>query len=164
MGENGAGKSTLIKIVTGVQPADSGRLLARRRRSVSFGEPARGAWRAGIGVVHQERNVVREFSVGENIALSGMPRRLGPRRLARRLARGASAASRCSTSTSTRGRPMRDLSAAQTQLVEIARGLYREAKVLLLDEPTASLSVDEAERLYKVVRQLQLGGHARSCS
>jgi ribose transport system ATP-binding protein len=56
--------------------------------------------------------------------------------------------------------PMRDLSAAQTQLVEIARGLYREAKVLLLDEPTASLSVDEAERLYKVVRQLSAEGTA----
>ena len=114
---------------------------------------------AGIGVVHQERNVVREFSVGENIALSGMPRRLGrvdwPAvwREARRCLEMLDLDIDPRT-------PMRDLSAAQTQLVEIARGLYREAKVLLLDEPTASLSVDEAERLYKVVRQLSSEGTA----
>ncbi len=76
MGENGAGKSTLIKIVTGVQPADSRHGCCSPARTVSFANPLE-AMAAGIGVVHQERNVVREFSVGENIALSGMPRRLG---------------------------------------------------------------------------------------
>ena len=157
MGENGAGKSTLIKIVTGVQPADSGVLLLDGE-AVSFSNPLE-AMKAGVGVVHQERNVVRGFTVGENIALSGMPRRFG------RVDWPAvwREAKRCldllELDIDPRT-PMRDLSAAQTQLVEIARGLYRDARVLLLDEPTASLSVDEAERLYQVVHQLSAKGTA----
>jgi ribose transport system ATP-binding protein len=157
MGENGAGKSTLIKIVTGVQTADSGVLLLNGE-PVAFSNPLE-AMAAGVGVVHQERNVVREFSVGENIALSGMPRRAG------RVDWPAvwREAKRCLEMLGLDidpRTPMRDLSAAQTQLVEIARGLYREAKVLLLDEPTASLSVDEADRLYTVVHQLAAKGTA----
>ncbi|WP_407358774.1 sugar ABC transporter ATP-binding protein [Microbacterium sp. LTA6] len=157
MGENGAGKSTLIKIVTGVQGADSGELLLGGE-PVSFANPLE-ALSAGIGVVHQERNVVREFTVGENIALSAMPRRGGIvdwRRVWRE-------AKRCLDMLDLEidpRTPMRELSAAQIQLVEIARGLYRSAKVLLLDEPTASLSNDEAERLYRVVGQLSSEGTA----
>ncbi|GAA4358424.1 sugar ABC transporter ATP-binding protein [Microbacterium rhizosphaerae] len=157
MGENGAGKSTLIKIVTGVQPADQGAMLLHGT-SVSFSNPLE-SMDAGIGVVHQERNVVRDFTVGENIALSAMPRRAGridwPAvwREARRCLEMLDLDLDPRT-------PMRDLSAAQTQLVEIARGLYRRATVLLLDEPTASLSNDEADRLYTVVHQLAEQGTA----
>jgi ribose transport system ATP-binding protein len=157
MGENGAGKSTLIKVVTGVQPADSGVMLLHGA-PVTFSNPLE-SMDAGIGVVHQERNVVRDFTVGENIALSSMPRRAG------RIDWPAvwREATRCLEMLDLDldpRTPMRDLSAAQTQLVEIARGLYRRATVLLLDEPTASLSNDEADRLYKVVHQLAEQGTA----
>lgn len=157
MGENGAGKSTLIKIVTGVQPADSGTLLLNGE-PVSFSNPLE-SMAAGVGVVHQERNVVREFTVGENIAISGMPRR-GARVDWAAVWREAKRCLDLLDLNIDPRTPMRDLSAAQTQLVEIARGLYRDARLLLLDEPTASLSVDEAERLYKVVHQLAAKGTA----
>lgn len=157
MGENGAGKSTLIKIVTGVQSADSGRLLLGGQ-PVSFANPLE-ALSAGVGVVHQERNVVREFTVGENIALSAMPRRSGLVDWAEVWREARRCLDMLDLDIDPRT-PMRELSAAQTQLVEIARGLYRSAKVLLLDEPTASLSNDEAERLYRVVGQLRSEGTA----
>lgn len=157
MGENGAGKSTLIKIVTGVQGADSGQLLLGGR-AVSFANPQE-ALSAGIGVVHQERNVVREFTVGENIALSSMPRRGGVVDWKQVWREAKRCLDMLDLDVDPRT-PMRELSAAQIQLVEIARGLYRSAQVLLLDEPTASLSNDEAERLYRVVGQLSTEGTA----
>ena len=157
MGENGAGKSTLIKIVTGVQGADSGQLLLGGE-PVSFATPLE-ALSAGIGVVHQERNVVREFTVGENIALSSMPRRAGLVDWAQVWREAKRCLDMLDLDIDPRA-PIRELSAAQIQLVEIARGLYRSAKVLLLDEPTASLSNDEAERLYRVVGQLSAEGTA----
>lgn len=157
MGENGAGKSTLIKIVTGIDQADSGTIRI-------FGEDANfartmEAMDAGIGVVHQERNVVRGFTVGENICLSRLPRR-GP------LVDWAQVrveAKRCLQMLDLDldpNTPMMKLSAAQTQLVEIARGLYTETRVLLLDEPTASISVDEAQRLFRVIERLKAEGTA----
>lgn len=157
MGENGAGKSTLIKIVTGVQPADSGELLLDGR-PVSFSNPLE-AMHAGVGVVHQERNVIREFTVGENIVLSGVPRRFGRVDWPTVWREAERCLGLLNLDIDPRT-PMRELSAAQTQLVEIARGLHRDATVLLLDEPTASLSVDEAERLYQVVHQLSEKGTA----
>lgn len=157
MGENGAGKSTLIKIVTGVQGADSGQLLLDGK-SVSFANPL-DALNAGIGVVHQERNVVREFTVGENIALSAMPRRAGIVDWPQVWREAKRCLDMLDLDIDPRT-PMRELSAAQIQLVEIARGLSRSAKVLLLDEPTASLSNDEADRLYRVVGQLRSEGTA----
>ncbi|UNK71479.1 sugar ABC transporter ATP-binding protein [Microbacterium sp. H1-D42] len=157
MGENGAGKSTLIKIVTGVQPADSGELVLAGD-TVSFANPLE-AMQAGVGVVHQERNVIREFTVGENIVLSQMPRRLGRVDWPTVWREAQRCLDLLHLDIDPRT-PMRDLSAAQTQLVEIARGLHREATVLLLDEPTASLSVDEADRLYRVVHDLSEKGTA----
>ncbi|MCU1585254.1 MAG: transporter permease [Microbacteriaceae bacterium] len=157
LGENGAGKSTLIKILTGVHRADDGTIaIDGRDREIS--SPIE-AMAAGIGVVHQERNVVPEFTVGENIVLSRMPRRAG--RVDWNTVR--SEAKRClalldlSIDPDT---PMTRLSAAQTQLVEIARGLYTETNVLLLDEPTASISANEADRLFTVVRRLREQGKA----
>ncbi|MDQ0727683.1 sugar ABC transporter ATP-binding protein [Microbacterium sp. W4I20] len=157
MGENGAGKSTLIKIVTGVQGADSGRMLLAGEE-VAFGNPQE-AMAAGVGVVHQERNVVREFTVGENIVLSALPRKGGRVDWRRVWVEAKRCLDMLDLNIDPRT-PMSELSAAQMQLVEIARGLYRSAQVLLLDEPTASLSKDEAERLYTVVHQLAAEGTA----
>ncbi|MBL1113044.1 sugar ABC transporter ATP-binding protein [Streptomyces sp. 110] len=155
LGENGAGKSTLIKVLTGVHAPDSGRLLWRggevRPRS-----PLE-ATRTGIGVVHQERNLIPGFSVAENITLQSPPSHRG---LIDRAAM-TDPALRCLGELGLDldpDRPVRELSVAQQQLVEIAKALYTESRVLLLDEPTASLSPREAERLFEVVRRLKARG------
>ncbi|MCS5498553.1 sugar ABC transporter ATP-binding protein [Cnuibacter physcomitrellae] len=157
LGENGAGKSTLIKALTGVHQPDSGRILVAGT-PLSLDSPA-DARDAGIGVVHQERNVIRGFTVGENIVLGRMPRRAGRidwsgvKREAARCLDMLDVDLDPST-------PISELSSAQMQLVEIARALYTETKVLLLDEPTASISAAEGDRLFGVVDRLREEGAA----
>ncbi len=162
LGENGAGKSTLIKIVTGVYQADRGRLLvddgAGGLTQVRFARP-QDAQRTGIGVVHQERNLIPEFSVAENIALQAVAARFGlvDRRAMRQLAH------RCLDQLDVHldvDQPVGALSVAQMQLVEIAKALAVDSTVLLLDEPTASLTDDEADRLFAVVRRLRDQDHS----
>ena len=157
LGENGAGKSTLVKLLTGVYRPDGG-TIALGDAEVHFGGPL-DALRAGIGVVHQERNLVPEFSIAENVVLHHLPHRFG---LVRRRKCGPrrGAAWTCSTSIWTWTPRSRTLSVAQAQLVEIAKALSLDNRVLLLDEPTASLTGDEADRLYAIVRKLTATGHA----
>jgi ribose transport system ATP-binding protein len=158
LGENGAGKSTLIKIMTGVLRPDGGRIVLADGSEAHFGGP-HDAQRAGIGVVHQERNLIPAFSVAENIALSAVPQRFGfvDRNAMRAIAH------RCLDRLQVEldvDRPVSSLSVAQMQLVEIAKALAVDTQVLLLDEPTASLTSDEADRLFAVVRALREHGHA----
>ncbi|MFC0545163.1 sugar ABC transporter ATP-binding protein [Kutzneria chonburiensis] len=158
LGENGAGKSTLIKIMTGVLRPDGGRIVLADGSEAHFGGP-HDAQRAGIGVVHQERNLIPAFSVAENIALSAVPQRFGfvDRNATRTIAR------RCLDQLQVEldvDRPVSSLSVAQMQLVEIAKALAVDTQVLLLDEPTASLTSDEADRLFAVMRALRDHGHA----
>ncbi|MEU9288549.1 sugar ABC transporter ATP-binding protein [Streptomyces sp. NPDC048275] len=151
LGENGAGKSTLIKVLTGVHTPDAGR-IAWRGEEVQLRSPLE-ATRTGIGVVHQERNLIPDFSVAENITLQSPPSRRG---LVDREAMNAPAL-RCLEELGLDldpNQPVRELSVARQQLVEIAKALYTESEVLLLDEPTASLSPQEAERLFDVVGRL----------
>ncbi|MEU8984377.1 sugar ABC transporter ATP-binding protein [Streptomyces sp. NPDC048309] len=151
LGENGAGKSTLIKVLTGVHAPDGGRLLlggseAHLRNPLD-------ATRAGIGVVHQERNLIPAFSVAENITLHKPPSRRG---LIDRAAM-TGPVERCLRDVGldlNPHTPVSELSVAQQQLVEIAKALHTDSRVLLLDEPTASLSPQEAERLFDVIRRL----------
>ncbi|MFE2734851.1 sugar ABC transporter ATP-binding protein [Streptomyces sp. NPDC059349] len=155
LGENGAGKSTLIKVITGVHAPDGGRLL-RDGKELQLRSPL-DATRAGIGVVHQERNLISGFSVAENITLQAPPSR---RCLIDRKAMTAPAL-HCLAELGLDldpHQPVHELSVAQQQLVEIAKALYTESRVLLLDEPTASLSPQEAERLFDVVRRLTARG------
>jgi len=157
MGENGAGKSTLIKIITGVHRPDAGRVLLDGN-PVEFREP-RAALSAGIGAVHQERNLIPRFSVGENILLERLPKRNGlvdyetvnreARRFLDLLDRGID----------TRVE-VRTLSVAQMQIVEIAKALSLEAGILLLDEPTASITGHETAALFAVLRKLRSDGVA----
>jgi ribose transport system ATP-binding protein len=157
LGENGAGKSTLIKLMTGVYRPDAGRMLVNGE-PVVFHAPL-DASRAGIGVVHQERNLVPAFSVGENIMLQRLPARgwLVDRETVRERA------SECLAQLDAEldpDAPVTGLSVAQRQLVEIAKALALESSVLLLDEPTASITPDEADRLFGVVRRLASQGKA----
>lgn len=137
LGENGAGKSTLIKVLTGVHSPDGGSLTWNGQQ-VHLRSPLE-ATRTGIGVVHQERNLIPGFSVAENITLQNPPSHRG---LVDREAMTAPALA-CLAELGVDldpQRPVRELSVAQQQLVEIAKALYTESRVLLLDEPTASLS------------------------
>ncbi|MFH8473959.1 sugar ABC transporter ATP-binding protein [Streptomyces sp. NPDC018000] len=155
LGENGAGKSTLIKVITGVHTPDGGR-LTWRGEEIRLRSPLE-ATHAGIGVVHQERNLIPDFSVAENITLQSPPSRRG---LVDRKAMTAPAL-HCLAELGLDidpHQPVRELSVAQQQLVEIAKALYTESRVLLLDEPTASLSPQESEHLFDVVRRLTARG------
>jgi ribose transport system ATP-binding protein len=157
LGENGAGKSTLIKIITGLYRPDGGSLTVAGDGVVLHS--ATDAVRAGIAVVHQERNLIPEFSVAENITLRGVPSRRG---LVDRKAMHANA-QRCLDLLGLDldlDAPVKGLSVAQTQLVEIAKALSTESRVLLLDEPTSALTLAEADRLFEIVGRLRDQGKA----
>jgi ribose transport system ATP-binding protein len=157
MGENGAGKSTLIKIVTGVYKPDSGRLLLDGQ-SVEFASP-RDALLSAIGAVHQERNLIPRFSVGENILLEHLPTRRAMVDYAE-VHRQARAVLDLLDRTIDTQAEVATLSVAQMQIVEIAKALSLEAKILLLDEPTASITDHEAAALFDVLRRLRTQGVA----
>lgn len=161
LGENGAGKSTLIKILTGVHLADTGIIDIASDGSdawhtVSITSPQDAA-AAGIGVVHQERNLVPAFSVAENIALQELPHRRGlvDRAAMRQLAADCLAQLDVDLDLDT---PVSQLSVAHMQLVEIAKALATKSRILLLDEPTSTLTPEEADRLYRVVAMLKQQG------
>ncbi|UVC07440.1 sugar ABC transporter ATP-binding protein [Rhizobium sp. TH2] len=157
MGENGAGKSTLIKIITGIHKQDSGSMTLDGQE-ISLASP-REAIRLGITAVHQERNLIPRFSIAENILLEQLPTRNGLVDFGRanREAREHLAKIGLDVDPAIE---VRHLSVAQMQMVEIAKALSHKAKVLLLDEPTASLTSAETETLFKLVRQLKMEGTA----
>ena len=157
LGENGAGKSTLIKIITGVYVADSGSMKVNGQEK-SFNNPIEST-EAGIAVVHQERNLIPEFSVEENITLHNPPLKFGiiDRAERTRLAKQALQTLGFEIDLNER---VRNLSVAQMQLVEIAKALVTNAKIILLDEPTASITGSETKKLFDVVRKLKDQGTA----
>jgi ribose transport system ATP-binding protein len=157
LGENGAGKSTLIKIITGVYRADSGTLMTNWQ--VHFFESPIEATRAGIAVVHQERNLIPDFTVEENITLHNPPMKFGiVNRVERtRLARQALATIGFDIDLNER---IKNLSVAQMQLVEIAKALVTNAQIILLDEPTASITNTETIKLFEIIKRLSSQGTA----
>ncbi len=157
MGENGAGKSTLIKIITGVHRPDSGKVVLDGRE-IELHSP-RDAIRYGISAVHQERNLIPRFSVAENIMLEQLPLRNGLVDYAAVNAEARKYLDMIGLPVDTRTE-VRRLSVAQMQIVEIAKALSHEAKVLLLDEPTASITESEALALFGLLRQLRDKGAA----
>jgi ribose transport system ATP-binding protein len=157
MGENGAGKSTLIKIVTGVYKPDSGRLLLDGQLA-EFASP-RDALAAAIGAVHQERNLIPRFSVGENIVLEHLPTKNGMIDYAEVERQARAYLDLLDRAIDTRAE-VATLSVAQMQLVEIAKALSLKAQLLLLDEPTASISGHEAAALFEILRRLKAQGVA----
>jgi ribose transport system ATP-binding protein len=153
LGENGAGKSTLIKVITGVYRQSAGTLVLDGH-PVAFGTP-REAMAAGVGVVHQERNLIPRFSVAENIHLEQLaphPLRAIDYAALNRSARRWLDELHLDIDPAT---PVSELSVARMQLVEIAKALSLQSRVLLLDEPTASLTGAEAETLFAILRRLR---------
>ena len=153
LGENGAGKSTLIKIITGVYRPDAGEMLLNGAPA-RFAGP-RDAIAAGIGVVHQERNLIPRFSVGENIGLEhlggGYLRAIDYDAIHSE-ARKWLDVLELDLDPRT---PVSQLNVAKVQLVEIAKALSLRSRILLLDEPTASLTPQEAQVLFRLLRKLR---------
>jgi ribose transport system ATP-binding protein len=157
IGENGAGKSTLIKVLTGVHRADRGTVTTGGQKR-HFESP-QAAIESGISAVFQERNLVPDFSVAENLFLHKPPRRVGFLNYDRLYADAGIWLARVGLALHPETRAG-DLSVAQGQLVEIARALALEARVLLLDEPTASITEREAGVLFERLRELRDAGSA----
>lgn len=155
LGENGAGKSTLMKILAGVQTPDTG-TIRMNGREISIRSVEEGLGH-GIALIHQELNLATNLSVGANIFLGREPSTFGfihEREIATR-ARHYLDKVGLELSPSTL---VGDLAIGQQQLVEIAKALSTDAKVLIMDEPSSSLSLQETERLFEVVKDLRSGG------
>ena len=159
VGENGAGKSTLMKILAGVEKADSG-ILELDGASYAPGDVA-AAQRLGVVLIHQELNLAENLDVAGNIFLGREPRRGGPLGLIGRsiYAEAGAIVGRLVLDASPRT-PVDQLSIGQQQLVEIARALSLQSRVLIMDEPTSSLAQRETERLFSVIRDLRRDGIA----
>jgi general nucleoside transport system ATP-binding protein len=157
VGENGAGKSTLVSLACGLHAQDAGRVRAFGR-DLPPGDP-RAAIEAGIGAVYQHFMLVGPLTVWENAVLGREPRRLGF--IDRRRARGeiADAARRFGLSLDVQAR-VEQLGVAAQQRVEIVKQLWRGARVLLVDEPTAVLSPPESAQLLATLRSLAAGGRS----
>ncbi len=158
MGENGAGKSTLMKVLAGLYRPDGGHVEWRGVRA-DFASP-HDALVAGIAMIHQELMPIPDLTVAENITLGTEPcGRFGrvDRRAQLRRARELLAELEAEIDPS---RLMRTLTVAQTQVVEIAKALGRQADVILMDEPTAALSDHEVAALFRAIARLKARGVA----
>jgi ribose transport system ATP-binding protein len=159
VGENGAGKSTLMKVLSGSVRPTAGTVRVDGA-PVAFGRPL-DAIRAGVAMVHQELNLVPTLEVAENICLGREPSRWGGLRVDRARQRDrARALLALLGSELDPAREARDLSVAEAQFVEIAKCLASEARVLILDEPTAVLGEREAARLLALMQRLRDEGRA----
>jgi rhamnose transport system ATP-binding protein len=153
IGENGAGKSTLVKILTGIYQPDEGEIVVSGKRFICAGP--RDAWAAGIAAIQQETVMFDELSVAENIFMGHMPTGFGGRidwgamrgksgELLKRLEADFDA-----------NTPLKRLSVAQKNLVEIARALSHDARIIIMDEPTSALSAREIGDLFAIIAQLK---------
>jgi ribose transport system ATP-binding protein len=160
VGENGAGKSTLMKVLAGVYQPDGGQVLLDNK-PVAFGG-VRDALRRGISLIHQELNLAENLSAAANLFLGQEPLwggwlKLLDRRAMDEAARNLFARLSLKIESGTR---VADLAVGQRQLVEIARSLAMRARILIMDEPTSSLTQAETDRLFDVIGQLRGEGVA----
>jgi ribose transport system ATP-binding protein len=158
LGENGAGKSTLMKIISGAQRADSGQILMDGT-PVGLRTPQE-ARALGISIIHQEFSLVPRLSVRENLFLGREKRtRFGTCDRRAMAADTRAVLARLGTDISPDA-PVERLSVAEQQFVEIAKALLRQTRLLILDEPTATLTPTEAGRLFRIMGELKQGGVA----
>jgi len=155
IGENGAGKSTLMKILSGVTGPDQGEILWLGNR-VSFRRTA-DAIQQGISLIHQELNLVDNLSIAENLFLGRLPQRFGFVQRRKLIDAAAGYLAQVGLDVNPADSLSR-LSIAEKQLVEIAKAVSTGAQVLIMDEPTSSLSNRETERLFELVDTLRAAG------
>ncbi|HWS55802.1 MAG TPA: ATP-binding cassette domain-containing protein [Pyrinomonadaceae bacterium] len=154
VGENGAGKSTLMKILGGVYPHGTyGGEIAIDGEARRFAG-VREAEQAGVAVIYQELSLIKELSIGENIFLGREPRRFGVIRWEELYSRAQKLLEELHLPLDPRT-PVGRLGIGQQQLVEIAKALSQEARILVLDEPTAALTDAEVETLFRIIRGLK---------
>jgi ribose transport system ATP-binding protein len=155
LGENGAGKSTLIKVMAGVVEADEGQMLLDGR-DVKFASPA-AANQAGIVCIFQELSLIPDLSVADNICISNPPKRFGliDRRAQRRIAEEALA--RAGAEDIHPLAPVKDLALSRRQMVEIAKALGRNPRVLILDEATSALDAESESLVQAALGNLMTG-------
>ena len=155
VGENGAGKSTLMKILGGIIPPDRGELEIAGARAVLA--DARDAREKGVAFIHQELNLCANLDVAHNIFLGREPRRRGLKDAGEMYRRSAELLKALSTDLDPR-LPVARLSTAQQQLVEIAKAMSFRSRVVIMDEPTASLTKREIDVLFELIRRMRAEG------
>jgi rhamnose transport system ATP-binding protein len=158
LGENGAGKSTLVKIITGVHQPDRGEILLNGEQ-VHFGD-ARESRQAGIAAIYQELSLFPDLDVAENIFAGRQPVGVGGRVDWRKLYAEAGKLLDSLGVKLDLKQKARALSIAQQQMVEIARAISIHAGILIMDEPTSSLTLHEVDDLFRLVRRLRAEGTA----
>lgn len=159
VGENGAGKSTMIKVITGVYQPDEGEIIVEGR-PVTFRDPLKSQ-QEGIAAIYQDPTVFPELSITENVymghpILFAKSKRIDWRSMHKKtkaLLNDLHLDMRPDT-------PIRLLNVAERQLVEIAKALSLNSKILIMDEPTASLTIQETNRLFKIIKRLRKNGVA----
>jgi ABC-type sugar transport system ATPase subunit len=157
LGENGSGKSTLLNVLSGQARPDEGAVLMDGR-PLRLSTP-RDAIDAGIALVSQETAIAADLTVAENVLMGRLPRRRGAVSWSETRAQAREVLARLRLDYDVRA-PLRELRPDQRQMVEIARALSMDARVLVLDEPTSSLTEEEATSLFLVVKELSVNGVA----
>lgn len=157
VGENGAGKSTLIKILSGLVAPDAGE-IRMNGAPVQIGS-VKAAQALGIQTIHQELELALPLSVAENVFMGRLPSRARMVDFAALERQTAEALAKLGAQIDPRTR-VRDLSVSDRQVVEIARTVVREARIVIMDEPTAALPPREVQRLFQVIRALKAAGVA----
>lgn len=164
VGENGAGKSTLMKIIAGIEQPSNGTLLLRNgdaeMEEVSFAS-TRDAVKRGIGIVHQELNLFSDLDVAENVFMNKEITRYGSTYIdhAEQAEKAREILSRLGQDINPNSL-VRDLRLGQQQIIEIAKTMIEEPRILIMDEPTSSLSIQEVQVLFQVIADLTRAGVA----
>lgn len=157
LGENGAGKSTLVRVMGGVLQPDAGQVIWESRVLDTLDVAAAG--RLGIRIIHQRLSTVGHLSVAENLSLGREATRFGIILRKRERRNAAAVLERLGVALDL-DRPANALPVAERQLIEIGRALHGHVRLLVMDEPTASLGEQEVERLFEVIRSLRKRGVA----
>ncbi len=158
LGENGAGKSTLIKIMAGVVAPDEGRMTLDGRE-VAFASPA-AANRAGVFCIFQELSLIPDLTVADNIGIGDPPRRFGLIDRASQRRRAEEALARAGAEDIHPLALVKDLALSRRQIVEIAKALARQPRILILDEATSALTAADVSKVFQVLKRLRADGLA----
>src|SRR5258707_626822 len=158
VGENGAGKSSLMKIIAGVIRPDEGRIYLDETL-VHFASPAEAA-RHGIACIFQELSLLPDLSVSDNISIANPPRRLGLIDRRQQQVRARNILREIGCPDIHPSERVKDLPLSRQQMVEIAKALVRQSRLIIMDEATSALTAKDVEQLYKVILQLRDRGIA----